>query len=82
MGYGCIITFFLIMKYILYFVDVILIKSGVQVIDGVLKRHIPVLDLTYKYLTFYFVSFNIIFLVPLFQKLLSVERLSFYHEAK
>lgn len=50
--------------------------------DEVLKRHIPVLDITYKYLSFYVVSFNIIYLVPMLQKLLSVERQSFYQEAR
>jgi len=82
LGYVCIILFFVIMKYILSAVDVIFVKSGVQIRDEVLKRHIPVLDISYKYLTFYVVSFNIIVLIPIFQKLLSVERLSFYHEAK
>jgi len=82
LGYVCIVLLFLIIKYILCIVDVILIKSGLTIMDEVLKRHIPVLDITYKYLTFYLVSFNILFLIPLFQKMLHVERLSFYHEAK
>lgn len=63
-------------------VDVILIKSGIKIINEVTKRHIPVLDITYKYISFYLVSFNILFLIPFLQKLLYVERLSFYHEAK
>lgn len=82
LGYVCIILFFMIMKYILSAVDVIFVKSGVQIRDEVLKRHIPLLDISYKYLTFYVVSFNIVVLIPMFQKLLLVERLSFYHEAK
>lgn len=82
LGYGCIILLFLIIKYVLCIVDVILIKSGLQVMDEVLNRHIPVIDISYKYLTFYLVSFNILFLIPLLQRLLHVERLSFYHEAK
>lgn len=82
LGYGCIILLFIIVKYILCIVDVLLVKSGVKVMDEVLKRHIPVLDITYKYLSFYVVSFNIIYLVPMLQKLLSVERQSFYQEAR
>ncbi|VVC45177.1 Phosphatidic acid phosphatase type 2/haloperoxidase [Cinara cedri] len=82
LGYLCIVMSFLIIKYILCFVDVILVKCGVKIIDDVLRRHIPLLDITYKYVTFYLVSFNLIFVVPILQKLLHVERLSFYHEAK
>lgn len=82
LGYLCIIMLFLIIKYIFCFVDVVLVKCGVKIIDDVLKRHIPLLDITYKYVSFYLVSFNIIFLIPILQKLLHVERLSFYHEAK
>lgn len=82
LGYLCIVLFFLIIKYILCFIDVILVKCGVKIIDDVLKRHIPLLDITYKYVTFYLVSCNIIFLVPILQKLIHVERVSFYHEAK
>lgn len=82
LGYLCIVLLFLIIKYILCVVDVILIKSGIKIIDDVTKRHIPVLDITYKYISFYLVSFNIMFLIPYLQKLLYVERLSFYHEAK
>jgi len=82
LGYGCIVMLFLIIKYFLCVIDKILIKSGMKIIDDVLKRHIPLLDITYKYLTFYLVSFNIIFLIPFFQSLLFVSRESFYHEAK
>lgn len=82
LGYTCIILIFMCIKYILCIVDEIFIQSGIQIKDEVLKRHIPVLDISYKYLTFYLVSFNIIVFIPMFQKLLFLERLSFYHEAK
>uniref|UniRef100_A0A2H8TT34 Sphingosine-1-phosphate phosphatase 2 n=1 Tax=Melanaphis sacchari TaxID=742174 RepID=A0A2H8TT34_9HEMI len=82
LGYGCIILLFLIIKYFLCVIDKILIKSGMKIFDDVLKRHIPLIDITYKYLTFYFVSFNILVLIPFLQKLLFVSRESFYHEAK
>lgn len=82
LGYCCIVLSFLIIKYILCVVDKILIKSGMRIHDDELNRHIPLLDITYKYLTFYLVSFNIIVLIPYLQKLLSISRQSFYHEAK
>lgn len=50
--------------------------------DDVLNRHIPVIDITYKYLTFYLVSFNVIVLIPIFHQMLKVHRQSFIHEAK
>jgi len=53
-----------------------------RIFDDALNRHIPLLDITYKYLTFYLVSFNIMVLIPMLQKLLSMSRQSFYHEAK
>jgi len=53
-----------------------------KIFDDVLKRHIPLLDITYKYFTFYMVSLNIFILIPFLQKLLFVPRDSFYHEAK
>lgn len=82
LGYCCIVLLFLIIKYILCVVDKILIKSGMRIFDDALNRHIPLLDITYKYLTFYLVSFNIMVLIPMLQKLLSMSRQSFYHEAK
>ncbi|CAH1737146.1 sphingosine-1-phosphate phosphatase 2-like [Aphis gossypii] len=82
LGYGCIVLLFLIIKYFLCVIDKILIKSGMKIIDDVLKRHIPLLDITYKYFTFYLVSLNIFILIPLLQKLLFLPRESFYHEAK
>lgn len=82
LGYGCIILLFLVLKYILCVVDVIFVKSGLQIKDNILNRHIPVLDITYKYLTFYLVSFNIIVLIPLCHQILNVHRQSFMHEAK
>jgi sphingosine-1-phosphate phosphatase 1 len=82
LGYCCIVLLFLIIKYILCVVDKILIKSGIRIFDDALNRHIPLLDITYKYFTFYLVSFNIIVLIPMLQKLLSMSRQSFYHEAK
>lgn len=82
LGYACIVLLFLIIKYALCVVDIILSKSGIQIMDDVLKRHIPVIDITYKYITFYLVSFNILVLIPILQKLLHMERLSYYHEAK
>lgn len=82
LGYCCIVLLFLIIKYILCVVDKILIKCGMKIIDDELNRHIPLLDITYKYLTFYLVSFNIIVLIPILQNLLSIRRQSFCHEAK
>lgn len=82
LGYMCIVLFFFIIKSILHVVDLILKKIGLQITDEVLRRHIPLIDITYKYLTFYLVSFNIMFLVPLIYKWLGVERLTFYQEAK
>lgn len=82
LGYGCIVLLFLIIKYFLCVIDKILIKSGMKIFDDVLKRHIPLLDIAYKYFTFYLVSLNIFILIPFLQKLLFVPRESFYHEAK
>lgn len=82
LGYGCIVLLFLIIKYILCVVDKILVNCGMKIFDDVLKRHIPLLDITYKYLTFYLVSFNIIVLIPFLQNSLFISRQSFYHEAK
>lgn len=82
LGYVCIVLLFLVLKYILCVVDVILVKIGLKIMDDVLNRHIPVLDITYKYLTFYLVSFNIMVLIPILQKMLNMHRQSFYHEAK
>lgn len=81
-GYVCIVFLFLIFKYILCIVDIIFKKCGMKIMDEELSRHIPVLDITYKYLTFYIVSFSIMCLIPYLQNLLNVKRLSFYHEAK
>ncbi|XP_050443069.1 sphingosine-1-phosphate phosphatase 2-like [Adelges cooleyi] len=82
LGYACIAVSFLIVKYVFVVVDVLLTKCGVTVTDSNLNRHIAVLDNTYKYLTFYLVSGVTIFVIPLLQRELHVQRLSFYNEAK
>lgn len=73
---------FLVVRYTLDGVDVLLSLCGIKVMDDKLKRRVAILDNAYKYLTFYLVSFVTIFGIPLLQKTLGVERQSFYYEAK
>ena len=82
-GLMCIVASFLVFEALIKIVDIIFEKLlGIppKVRNG--KRHIPFLDLTYKYLSYCVTSFHVTCSIPWLFNYLNIGNHSFYVEEK
>lgn len=80
-GLVCIAVSFLLFETLFKIIDMVLEKVlgiATRVVNG--KQHIPILDLSYKYLSFCITAFHVTFSIPRLFTYLKIENHSYYDE--